>query len=60
MQEALLGPGRGKGALLGGFGCWRAVVVFNLKVQIVVAAFSQGKAALGGNGARNEPGWASG
>lgn len=29
-------------------------------MQIVTAAISQGKAALRGNGAINEPGWASG
>lgn len=34
-------------------------MIFNPKVQIATAAFSKGKAALRGNGAINEPGWAS-
>lgn len=35
-------------------------MIFNPKVQIAIAAFSRGKAALRGNGAINEPGWAPG
>lgn len=55
----LLTLGRGKGLF------WvllvaRAVVIFNPKVQIAITAFSRGKAALRGNGAINEPGWAPG